>query len=53
MAPIAAEPRPVLKTTGLLPNRSRRAELHEGEGEGDEGVWAKEAGAETPEPMIS
>jgi branched-chain amino acid transport system permease protein len=43
----------LLRPEGLLPNRSRRAELHEGEGEGDEGVWAKEAGAETPEPMIS
>ncbi|HEX3219579.1 MAG TPA: leucine/isoleucine/valine transporter permease subunit [Candidatus Limnocylindria bacterium] len=45
----------LLRPEGLLPNRSRRAELHEGEdeGEGEEEAWGKEAGAETPEPMIS
>jgi branched-chain amino acid transport system permease protein len=47
----------LLRPEGLLPNRSRRAELHKGEGEGEEGwdeaVWEREAGAETPEPLIT
>lgn len=46
----------LLRPEGLLPNRSRRAELHEGEGDSpawDEERWDREAGAETPEPMIT
>jgi branched-chain amino acid transport system permease protein len=47
----------LLRPEGLLPNRSRRAELHEGEDDSkpdwDEEQWAKESGAETPEPMIT
>jgi len=48
----------LLRPEGLLPNRSRRAELHEGEGDGDAGGWdekrwEREAGAETPEPLIT
>jgi branched-chain amino acid transport system permease protein len=47
----------LLRPEGLLPNRSRRAELHKGEGDGeeawDEEVWNREAGAETPEPLIT
>jgi branched-chain amino acid transport system permease protein len=48
----------LLRPEGLLPNRSRRAELHEGEDSGDAGGWdekrwEREAGAETPEPLIT
>ncbi|HEX6141048.1 MAG TPA: leucine/isoleucine/valine transporter permease subunit [Candidatus Limnocylindria bacterium] len=47
----------LLRPEGLLPNRSRRAELHEGEDDSkpdwDEQDWEKEAGAETPTPMIT
>ncbi len=44
----------LLRPEGLLPNRSRRAELHEGDDEmsHDEEQWEREAGVETPEPMI-
>ncbi|HET6820169.1 MAG TPA: branched-chain amino acid ABC transporter permease, partial [Candidatus Limnocylindria bacterium] len=46
----------LLRPEGLLPNRSRRAELHKGEGDEeawDEELWNKETGAETPEPLIT
>jgi branched-chain amino acid transport system permease protein len=47
----------LLRPEGLLPNRSRRAELHEGEGDSepdwDEKRWEQEAGEGTPEPRIS
>jgi branched-chain amino acid transport system permease protein len=47
----------LLRPEGLLPNRSRRAELHEGEDDSepdwDEKRWERKAGDETPEPRIS
>ena len=47
----------LLRPEGLLPNRSRRAELHEGEGDSepdwDEKKWERKSGAETPEPTIT
>jgi branched-chain amino acid transport system permease protein len=45
----------LLRPEGILPNRSRRAELHESDDEGgwDEEQWEKESGAATPEPMIT
>jgi branched-chain amino acid transport system permease protein len=48
----------LLRPEGFLPNRSRRAELHEGEDEGgppgwDEKRWEAETGVQTPEPEIT
>jgi branched-chain amino acid transport system permease protein len=46
----------LLRPEGLLPNRSRRAELHEGEDEPhewDEEQWEREAGVKTAEPVIT
>ncbi len=47
----------LLRPEGFIPNRSRRAELHEGEGDSkpdwDEEEWDETAGAQTPEPRIS
>jgi branched-chain amino acid transport system permease protein len=47
----------LLRPEGLVPNRSRRAELHEGEGDSmpdwDEEQWEHAAGEETPEPRIT
>ena len=47
----------LLRPEGFLPNRSRRAELHEGEDDaepgGDEKQWKRETGVQTPEPEIS
>jgi branched-chain amino acid transport system permease protein len=47
----------LLRPEGLLPNRSRRAELHEGEGDSepdwDEKRWERKAGEDTPEPTIT
>jgi branched-chain amino acid transport system permease protein len=45
----------LLRPEGILPNRSRRAELHESDEDGgwDEDQWEKETGAPTPEPMIT
>ncbi len=47
----------LLRPEGFIPNRSRRAELHEGEGDSkpdwDEEEWEETAGAQTPEPRVS
>ena len=47
----------LLRPEGFIPNRSRRAELHEGEGDSkpdwDEDDWEERAGEQTPEPRIS
>jgi branched-chain amino acid transport system permease protein len=47
----------LLRPEGFIPNRSRRAELHEGEGDEkpgwDEEEWEETAGAQTPEPRVS
>jgi len=47
----------LLRPEGFLPNRSRRAELHEGEGDSepdwDEKRWERETGTQTPEPEIT
>ena len=47
----------LLRPEGLLPNRSRRAELHEheegGPEAGDEGQWERETGLQTAEPVIT
>ncbi len=47
----------LLRPEGFLPNRSRRAELHEGEGDSepdwDEKRWDRESGKQTPEPEIT
>ena len=46
----------ILRPEGFLPNRSRRAELHETEDQGtrwDEDQWEEEAGVQTPEPRIT
>jgi branched-chain amino acid transport system permease protein len=47
----------LLRPEGLVPNRSRRAELHEGD-QGDTQVWDeerwdRETGVETPAPIIT
>ena len=42
----------LLRPEGLLPSRTRRAELHEREGD-DEEMYAAEAGEETGRPVVS